>query len=54
MIDFNFLLPCLEFMTGEVVLVSPPIAQFGGQISPDDSILVEWQLEHSYVRHQSV
>ena len=35
-------------MRSEIVFVSPPIAQFGSQISPDNSIFEEWQFEHRY------
>ena len=36
-------------MAGEIVFVSSPVSDFVGKISPDDSIFVEWQLDHSQV-----
>ena len=35
----------LQFMTGEVVLVCTPVSYLVGKISPDDAILIEWQLQ---------
>ena len=32
-------------MTGEVVLVCTPVSYLVGKISPDDAILIEWQLQ---------
>lgn len=32
-------------MTGEVVLVCAPVSYLVGKISPDDAILIEWQLQ---------
>lgn len=46
--QFQSLLP-LQFMAGEIVFVSSPVSDFVGKISPDDSIFVEWQLDHSQV-----
>ncbi len=36
-------------MTGEVVLVCSPVSHLVGEISPDDAILIEWQLEDGNV-----
>ena len=33
-----------KFVAGEVVLVSSPVTHFVGEVSPDDSVIVEGQL----------